>query len=52
MWETYCNLAKELFPKASYSIDKYHYIHQMIWALEAVRKKVQKEFSDYKRKVF
>lgn len=52
MWPTYRDLAKEIFPDACYIIDKYHYVRQVIWALEAVRKEVQKEFSDYRRKYF
>lgn len=52
MWGTYRDLAKELFPDACYVIDKYHYIRQVIWALEAVRKEVQKDFSDHRRKYF
>ena len=50
MWTTYRDLAKELFPNACYVIDKYHYIRQVIWALEAVRKEVQLEVSDHRRK--
>ena len=52
MWATYRDLAKEIFPNACYVIDKYHYIRQVIWALDAVRKEVQQEFSDYRRKYF
>lgn len=52
MWGTYRDLAKEFFPNANYVIDKYHYIRQVIWALDAVRKEVQQEFSDHRRKYF
>lgn len=52
MWGTYRDLSKELFPNACYVVDKYHYIRQVIWAFEAVRKEVQKEFSDYRRRYF
>ena len=52
MWGTYRDLAKEFFPNATYIVDKYHYIRQVIWALEAVRKEVQTEFSDHRRKYF
>lgn len=52
MWGTYRDLAKEHFPNACYVIDKYHYIRQVIWALDAVRKEVQQDFSDYRRKYF
>lgn len=52
MWGTYRDLAKEFFPNACYVIDKYHYVRQVIWALDAVRKEVQQEFCDYRRKYF
>ena len=52
MWSTYRDLAKEIFPHACYVIDKYHYVRQVIWALDAVRKEVQQEFSDHRRRYF
>jgi len=52
MWGTYRDLAKELFPNACYVIDKYHYVRQIIWALEAIRKEVQQQFTDHRRKYF
>jgi len=52
MWETYRDLANTYFKKASFVIDKYHFIRQVIWAFEAVRKEEQKKFADTRRKYF
>lgn len=38
-----------LFPSAEIVVDKYHYVRQVYFALEAVRKRIQKEFPDNKR---
>mgnify|MGYP002196471888 CR=1 FL=1 len=32
------------FPSATYVVDKYHYARQVLWAFDAVRKEVQKDF--------
>ena len=45
MYKPYAEIASTYFPNATYVIDKYHWIRQAIWALEAVRKDVQKRFS-------
>lgn len=52
MWSTYRDLSYELFPRATYVVDKYHYARQVLWAFEAVRKEVQKAFTHEKRKYF
>ena len=52
MWQNYRDLSNEIFPQATFVVDKYHYIRQVIWAFEAIRKEVQKEFTDYRRKYF
>lgn len=44
MYKTYAEIAACYFPNATYVIDKYHWIRQAIWAFEAVRKEVQKQF--------
>jgi transposase len=44
MWEPYSDIANVFFKNSSYVIDKYHYLRQVIWAFEAVRKEVQKKF--------
>lgn len=52
MNRAYAEIAETFFPKAVYVIDKYHWIRQAIWAFEAVRKEVQRNFSKTHRKYF
>lgn len=49
MWSTYAGIAQTYFSNTSYVIDKYHYIRQVFWAFEAVRKEEQKQFSKTRR---
>lgn len=42
MWRPYTDLAKTFFPNAAIVIDKYHFIRQTTWAIESVRKRLQK----------
>lgn len=42
MWKPYTELAKTFFPNATVVIDKYHFIRQTTWAIENVRKRLQK----------
>lgn len=46
------SLAKQLFPEAKIIADKFHVIRVVINSLENVRKRIQKEFHDAKRKWF
>lgn len=52
MYQTYAEIAATYFPNATYVIDRYHWIRQMIWAFEAVRKDTQKRFSKQHRIYF
>ena len=52
MWGTYADIAQTYFKNAVYVIDKYHYIRQVFWAFEAVRKEEQKKFSKTRRIYF
>jgi transposase len=52
MWKTYSNISSVWFKNATQIVDKYHWIRQVIWAFEGVRKQVQKEFSKSHRKYF
>lgn len=52
MWSTYADIARTYFKDAVYVIDKYHYIRQVFWAFEAVRKEEQKKFSKTRRIYF
>jgi transposase len=41
-----------LFPNATVIADKFHYIRQVYWGLDNVRKRIQKEYSKNKRIYF
>lgn len=46
----FIQVLKGFFPQAKHCADKYHVTRLVVWALEAVRKQVQKEFrKDYRR---
>ena len=42
MWQPYVDLARVFFPNTKIIIDKYHFIRQVTWAIENVRKRIQK----------
>jgi len=52
MWRTYSDFAAAFLKNATQVIDKYHFIRQVTWAFEAVRKEEQKKFSKDHRKYF
>ena len=52
MWMPYADLAKTFFPNASIIVDKYHFIRQVTWALENVRKRIQKSMIPSLKKYF
>ncbi len=52
MWSTYEEISNIFFKNATFVVDKYHYIRQVIWAFEAVRKEIQKRLSSVRRKYF
>ena len=43
MWKPYYELTKIMFPNAKIVIDKYRYVRQIFWAIENVRKRIQKQ---------
>ncbi len=50
MWRPYKDIAKTFFKQATFVVDKYHWIRQVIWAFENVRKQEQKKFyKEYRR---
>jgi transposase len=51
-WKLYVGLAKAYFPNASIIIDKYHFIRYVIWAIESVRKRLQRKMSANLRKYY
>jgi transposase len=52
MWEPYRDLAKTFFPNATLIADKYHFIRQVTWAIENVRKRLQRTMSVSLRKYY
>ena len=52
MWEPYRDISTVFFKNATQIADKYHYVRQIMWALEDTRKKVQKQFSKSHRIYF
>ncbi len=52
MWKPYAELASTYFKNSTQLIDKYHYIRQIIWAFERVRKEEQKRYGKENRLLF
>ena len=52
MWKPYSNIYSVWFKNATQIIDKYHWIRQIIWAFDNVRKEEQKKFSKTHRRYF
>jgi transposase len=52
MWQPYVDLAKVFFPKAIIIIDKYHFIRHVTWAIENMRKRIQKSMTTTLRKYY
>lgn len=52
MWKQYVDLAKIYFPNATIIIDKYHFIRQVTWAIENVRKRLQRNMAPALRKYY
>ena len=52
MWQPYIDLAHTFFPNAKVCIDKYHFIRQVTWAMENVRKRLQKTMTVTMRKYY
>ena len=47
----YLEIAKAFFPNAKIVIDRFHVVRYCTWALENVRKRVQKKLPEYERKI-
>ena len=43
MWRSYYTVLRRVFPNAMIIIDRFHMVRQVMWSLENVRKRVQKE---------
>ena len=52
MWKPYHELGQAFFKNATYLVDKYHYVRQIIWAFERTRKRIQKRYGKEYRLMF
>lgn len=52
MYKPYKEICSTYFKKATLITDKYHWIRQTVWAVENVRKRIQKQFGKEKRIYF
>ena len=52
MWRPYTELAETFFPNAKIIVDKYHFIRQVTWAIEKVRKRLQRSMQASLRKYY
>lgn len=52
MWQPFVDIARAYFPNAKIIIDKYHFIRQVTWAIENVRKRLQKTMLPSLRKYY
>ena len=52
MSNTFKSVKNRLFETAIHIVDRYHFIERVSWALENVRKRIQKDISSKLRKYF
>ena len=52
MWRPYTELARTFFPNAKIIVDKYHFIRQVTWAIENVRRRLQKSMPTSLRRYY
>lgn len=52
MWQPYTDIATAFFKNAHLIIDRYHFIRQIIWAFDTVRKRIQKSHGEHYRLLF
>ena len=52
MWLPYAEMARTFFPNAKIIVDKYHFFRQVTWAIENVRKRLQKSMPVTLRKYY
>lgn len=52
MWEPFRSVKKIFFDKAIHVIDRYHYVRQVYWGLERIRKNFQKSLNKSQRRLF
>ena len=52
MWEPYRDVAKTFFPNAKIIVDKYHFVRQISWAIDRIRRRLQKTMPVKLRKYY
>ena len=52
MWQPYSDIASAFFKNSVQIVDRYHFIRQMVWAFEKVRKRIQKQYGKDCRLLF
>lgn len=52
MWQQYTDIASAFFKNGTQIIDRYHFIRQMVWAFDKVRKRVQQVYGKKYRLLF
>jgi len=52
MWRPYLDMAKAYFKNAIVVIDRFHYIRQVLWAFDKIRREEQQRFSKERRIYF
>ncbi len=52
MNKAYLTTMKDIFPKANIIIDRFHVVRQCVWAIENVRKRIQKNLPKEQRRYF
>lgn len=52
MWKPYADLAERYFKNAIIIIDRYHFVRQVTWAIENIRKRIQKHLTKENRLFF
>jgi len=52
MWKPYQDMAKSYFKNALVVIDRFHYLRQVYWAFDKIRKEEQRKFSKERRIYF
>lgn len=52
MYAPYARLAHQYFPQAQVVVDRYHFVRQVSWAMESVRKRIQKTMPPQLRRYY
>jgi transposase len=52
MWRPYRDMVQAYFKKAIIVVDRFHYIRQVFWAFDKIRREEQKKFSKERRRYF